>query len=50
MLDKEDFSVTRSDLLFKKLFAEAKLKIIKEGDQSNWPSDLYGVRMYALQP
>ena len=48
MVDKEDFSVTRSVELYKILFQKAGLKIIKEETQNDWPEDLFGVRMYAI--
>jgi protein N-terminal methyltransferase len=47
-VDKEDCSVIRSNALWKKLFEEAGLKIIKEDIQRDWPKDMFDLRMYAL--
>ncbi|KAJ3383600.1 hypothetical protein HDU92_004055 [Lobulomyces angularis] len=49
-LDEEDSSVTRSDEIFKEIFAKAGLKIIKEKLQTNFPTNLYKVKMYLLEP
>jgi protein N-terminal methyltransferase len=48
VVDKEDFSVTRSTPLFKSLFQKAGVDVVMEETQENWPNDLFGVRMYAL--
>ncbi|KAL4067964.1 alpha-N-methyltransferase NTM1 [Scleroderma yunnanense] len=49
VFDKQDSSVTRSDLAFKKIFQDAGLKIIREKIQGGFPQGLYVVKMYALQ-
>lgn len=49
-LDSEDSSVTRSDEILKELFAKSSLTILQEKMQKNLPSELYGVKMYALRP
>jgi protein N-terminal methyltransferase len=49
-VDKDDYSVVRTEKLYKKLVEEAGLKVIKEEFQANWPEDLFDVKMYALQP
>lgn len=48
-VDKGDSSVVRSTLLWKVLFQQAGLRVLKEGLQTDWPEDLFEVRMYALQ-
>lgn len=48
--DEEDSSVTRSDEKFRKLFAEAGLKIVATEQQRGMPKELYPVRIYALKP
>ncbi|KAI6005618.1 alpha-N-methyltransferase NTM1 [Pisolithus albus] len=47
--DKEDSSLTRSDLAFKKIFKEAGLKVFREKVQRGLPQGLYAVKMYALR-
>lgn len=49
VVDKDDFSVTRSVELYKKIFAEAGVEVVKEETQENWPNELFGLRMYALR-
>ncbi|KAF1350128.1 alpha-N-methyltransferase NTM1 [Delphinella strobiligena] len=48
--DGTDSSVTRTDSKLRKLFTEAKLKLVSTELQRGFPKDLYGVRIYALQP
>lgn len=48
--DETDSSVTRSDATFKRLFAEAGLKLIANDIQRGLPRELYVVKMYALKP
>jgi protein N-terminal methyltransferase len=48
-LNKEDFSRTRSDLHYKRIFARSKLRCVKERRQRQWPKDLFQAKMYALQ-
>ena len=50
VMDRDDGSVTRSDLLFKAAFAQAGLQVVKQALQSGFPKGLFKVRMYALQP
>ncbi|GAV70021.1 Methyltransf_PK domain-containing protein, partial [Cephalotus follicularis] len=48
VLDKEDRSITRSDLYFKELFSRCGLHLYKSKDQKGLPEGLFAVRMYAL--
>ncbi|OVA05134.1 Protein of unknown function DUF858 [Macleaya cordata] len=48
VLDKEDKSVTRSDLYFKELFKRCGLYLFKSKDQKGFPAELFQVKMYAL--
>lgn len=48
--DDEDSSVTRSDEKFRKLFKDAKLKLVATELQRGMPKELYPVRIYALKP
>lgn len=48
--DEEDSSVTRSDDKFRRLFQEAKLKVVATEQQRGMPKELYPVRIYALKP
>ncbi|XVE89429.1 hypothetical protein DITRI_Ditri19aG0200900 [Diplodiscus trichospermus] len=48
VLDKEDRSITRSDLYFKDLFRQCGLHLYKMKDQKGLPQELFSVRMYAL--
>ncbi|CAI9783503.1 unnamed protein product [Fraxinus pennsylvanica] len=50
VLDKQDRSVTRSDLYFKQLFNQCGLQIYKMKDQKGFPNELFAVKMYALAP
>lgn len=50
IFDPDDSSVTRSDAKFRKIFKDAKLKIVMTEVQKGFPQDLYPVRTYALQP
>lgn len=47
-VDKEDCTVVRSSMLYRKLFEQAGLKVIKEQKQSDWPTDLFEPLMFAL--
>ncbi|DAZ95075.1 TPA: hypothetical protein N0F65_002969 [Lagenidium giganteum] len=47
-VDKEDTSLTRSEVYYKSLFRQAGLELITEKMQDNFPEDLYPVKMYAL--
>ncbi|CAG9322442.1 unnamed protein product [Blepharisma stoltei] len=46
----EDFSVTRSDKLFKIIIKKAGLKIIHEETQKDFPSEYFKVKMYGCIP
>ncbi|KAK3041864.1 hypothetical protein RJ639_001232 [Escallonia herrerae] len=48
VLDKDDKSITRSDLYFKELFSQCGLHILKSKDQKGFPGELFPVKMYAL--
>ncbi|KAK4778855.1 hypothetical protein SAY86_006383 [Trapa natans] len=50
ILDKEDRSVTRSDLYFKELFNKCGLHLYKSKNQRGFPEELFSVKMYALTP
>ena len=47
-IDKEDSSVTRSEVFYKSIFKQAGLEIIHEKQQQGFPEELYHVKMYAL--
>ncbi|KAG5498595.1 hypothetical protein JKF63_02881 [Porcisia hertigi] len=49
IVDKEDSSLTRSDIHYKKLFRLSGLQVVKEAFQEEWPTDLFPVKMYALK-
>ncbi|XP_021845343.1 alpha N-terminal protein methyltransferase 1 isoform X2 [Spinacia oleracea] len=48
VLDKQDCSITRSDLYFKELFRRCGLHLYKVKDQKEFPRELFQVKMYAL--
>ncbi|CAK9152221.1 unnamed protein product [Ilex paraguariensis] len=48
VLDKDDKSITRSDLYYKELFRQCGLHIYKMKDQKGFPGELFPVKMYAL--
>ncbi|KAK4857626.1 hypothetical protein QYF36_003662 [Acer negundo] len=48
VLDKQDRSITRSDLYFKELFSQCGLHVYKTKDQKGLPEELFAVKMYAL--
>ncbi|XP_020095912.1 alpha N-terminal protein methyltransferase 1 isoform X1 [Ananas comosus] len=48
VLDRDDHSVTRSDLYFKELFNQCGLHIYSTKDQKRLPKELFPVKMYAL--
>ncbi|GAB4829453.1 hypothetical protein Ancab_019125 [Ancistrocladus abbreviatus] len=48
VLDKEDRSVTRSDLYFQELFRQCGLHLYRSKDQRGFPEELFAVKMYAL--
>jgi len=50
LVDNEDSSISRSDNYMKSLFQRADLKLVQEARQTDFPSSLFPVKMYALQP
>lgn len=50
VFDETDSSVTRTDGKFRKLFADAGLKVVATELQRGMPKGLFEVRSYALQP
>ncbi|CAL1402710.1 unnamed protein product [Linum trigynum] len=50
VLDKDDRSITRSDLYFRDLFRQCGLHLYKTKDQRGFPKELFAVKMYALTP
>ncbi|XP_010689482.2 alpha N-terminal protein methyltransferase 1 isoform X2 [Beta vulgaris subsp. vulgaris] len=48
VLDKEDCSITRSDLYYKELFQRCGLHLYQAKDQKGFPKELFPVKMYAL--
>lgn len=48
--DEVDSSVTRTDAKFKAIFTEAGLRIVSTELTKGMPTDIYPVRVYALQP
>ncbi|EMD38451.1 hypothetical protein CERSUDRAFT_113610 [Gelatoporia subvermispora B] len=49
VFDETDSSLTRSDLAWKRAFAEAGLRLIHEQVQDGFPEGLYPVKTYALR-
>ena len=49
LVDKEDSSLTRSDLHYKQIFNAAGVEIVSQTTQKEWPEDLFPVMMYALR-
>jgi protein N-terminal methyltransferase len=49
LVDKDDSSLTRSDLHYKRLFSQCGVRVVKEAFQEEWPADLFAVKMYALK-
>ncbi|KAF9318152.1 hypothetical protein BG000_003608 [Podila horticola] len=50
VIDEEDSSMTRSDLVWKEMFEKSGLKLLREDNQKGFPSGLFAVKMYALEP
>ncbi|KAF9117502.1 hypothetical protein BGW39_002122 [Mortierella sp. 14UC] len=50
VIDEEDSSMTRSDVVWKDMFVKAGLKLLREEVQKGFPSGLFAVKMYALEP
>lgn len=49
-LHKDDYSVTRSERMYQRLFARAGLRVIGKTTQTGFPEDLYPVKLWALRP
>ena len=49
VVDKDDSSLTRSDMHYKMIFAAAGMAVVAEAFQKKWPADLFAVKMYALR-
>jgi protein N-terminal methyltransferase len=47
--DEEDSSVTRTMDAFMDLFSQAKLTVVKQDYQPKWPTNMYGVAIFALR-
>lgn len=50
LVDKVDSSVMRSDRYMRSLFDQAGVQVVKHAKQTDFPKDIYPVRMYALRP
>ncbi|KAF9966771.1 hypothetical protein BGZ70_001315 [Mortierella alpina] len=50
VVDEEDSSMTRSDQVWKDVFQKAGLRLLREEVQKGFPSGLFAVKMYALEP
>ncbi|OAQ32063.1 hypothetical protein K457DRAFT_135406 [Linnemannia elongata AG-77] len=50
VIDEEDSSMTRSDTVWKEMFVKSGLKLLREEVQKGFPSGLFAVKMYALEP
>ncbi|KAG0089285.1 hypothetical protein BGZ93_003758 [Podila epicladia] len=50
VIDEEDSSMTRSDLVWKEMFEKSGLKLLREDTQKGFPSGLFAVKIYALEP
>ncbi|KAJ1844216.1 hypothetical protein H4S02_001027 [Coemansia sp. RSA 2611] len=49
VVDSDDSSVTRSEAVFEKLFQKARLEIVEQQVQTDFPSGLFEVKMWALR-
>ena len=49
LVDKDDSSLTRSDVHYKQIFAAAGVELVVQTQQKEWPDDLFPVIMYALR-
>ena len=49
VVDREDSSLTRSDVHFKQVFARAGCTLLHEQLQQQFPTELFKVMMYALR-
>lgn len=50
ILDRDDTSITRTDLQYRQIFDRAGLKLVAEKLQTGFPKQLFPVRMWALRP
>jgi len=50
LVDKDDSSVMRSDAYLKHLFARARVRVVRETMQRDFPKNVFPVRTYALAP
>ncbi|KAF9434380.1 hypothetical protein BGZ76_008110 [Entomortierella beljakovae] len=50
VIDEDDSSMTRSDEVWKDMFKKSGLKLLKEDVQKGFPTGLFAVKMYALEP
>ncbi|KAG0368268.1 AdoMet dependent proline di-methyltransferase-domain-containing protein [Gamsiella multidivaricata] len=50
VIDEEDSSMTRSDQVWKEIFAKSGLRLLRDDVQKGFPSGLFAVKMYALEP
>ena len=48
-LDKDDNSVVRSPVHFRKIFEEAGLEILHSSYQPGWPKDMYEIMMWVCR-
>ncbi|SCV69266.1 BQ2448_2286 [Microbotryum intermedium] len=49
LFDDDDSSVTRSDKVFKKIFADAGLEVLRQETQQGFPKELFPVIAYVLR-
>lgn len=49
LVHKDDFSVTRSSVIYELIFEEAKLAVLFAAQQPDFPEEIYEVKMWALQ-
>eukprot|EP00698_Gefionella_okellyi_P023509 TRINITY_DN8053_c0_g1_i1.p1 TRINITY_DN8053_c0_g1~~TRINITY_DN8053_c0_g1_i1.p1 ORF type:complete len:202 (+),score=38.21 TRINITY_DN8053_c0_g1_i1:94-699(+) len=49
IVDRDDSSITRSDIHMQKVFEQAGLKLVVTVDQTGFPVELFPIKMYALQ-
>lgn len=50
IVHKDDFSVTRSEKMFKLVFRKCGLRLIEERNQVDWPKDLIRLKMFVCIP
>ena len=49
-LHKDDYSVTRSERMYQRLYARAGFQLVSKTTQNGFPEDLYPVKIWALRP